>query len=1333
MGKVLSEDYLENSRNNKISLALFFVLYFAMVAGGQYFSFETEKIAPFWPSSGVLLAALYYFKKGDHPAVYILATIAHVVPHLFFGVPLQTAVLYAFSNIFTSFLQFLFLSKYCPTLIYLDKLSDILLFVISSLIKSAFASVLGAISIYLLFDKAIDSFQVIVLWSLAEWSGILLTTPAIFTLLNRGIRLNIVNIPTGKLIEGFLVAFYLVGVTMTAQLQESEQREFLFKYLSLPALIWSLFRFKVQTNFYLLFGLAFLVNGVLIENLGMYAFREAEYKTAVIDSNLFLSVIAAISLFILASLNLQARTVQIMSGDKLKLKSMFENAPVPYAILDKDGKIIDCNDEFINLFGGDKTWYQEKNITDFMDNDGKMNFALYFERESESESEIKFIKNDKELIQVRLRIKKGMQGQNHYCSFENITEKRKFEAAAREAQQRYRYLFDHSPEGILVIDPVSRKVLESNLAAEKMLNIKQKSNQDLNKIIKIPKDVENRMYHVVERGDVFLHSTEALVNGVSRLFFQISVSMVLLDTKSFIVYIFRDITDQKKSERVKRLNRLRLESMLRLKENISSNNLELLGEITGETLLVTEAEEAVAIYYDEKEILVTHHKDEVLLSSAFSYDEFNSNHVKAEWAELFSETKPYRLSKEFRRGGRTVTGHFLGYPLINHAHPAIALGVLSFTDYEESDLDHFALYAESIKNLLSKNVAEMENQYLLQAVQQSSASIVITDLEGKIRYVNPKFEEVSGYSFEELRNQNPRVLKSGETTSYEYKQMWETLSAGGMWKGIFHNKKKNGELFWESATISPIKDVHGIITGYLGVKDDITLDKQMQNDIVQREKKFYTLWENSMDAMRLTDSNGVIVMINEAYAKLFGVPKKDLIGKLFTTFLKEEMHTGSLLRYREKFQQRQIPLYQESLLHLTNGETVWVNILSRFMDNDEGEPLVLSIFRDITELKRREAELHEAKEKAEAMNHLKSTFLANMSHELRTPLINIMGYAEILIDEAEDESSQEMLNSILRGGERLRDTLNSILDLSNLESSKTDMLFEIGDLNRIANKVYDEFKEAAEAVGLQLGVELCVSPVSALIDDKLLLQVVKNLVNNAIKYTDRGFVKIVTSIDGTGKQRMASIKVIDSGIGISETKLDQIFEPFRQVSEGAGRKYEGAGLGLTIARKFVELMAGEISVESREGIGSVFSLDFIYDTKDRFDDDDSEVIGKPKILIVEDDPVGANLMKMYLIRNYYVVICNQGEEALGVLEAEKFDLIIMDINLPGGMNGVEVTQKLREYEAYKKIPVVAVTAYTFPGDEQRFIESGFDGFIVKPFKREEFVNSISQHLVQPVE
>jgi PAS domain S-box-containing protein len=1295
-----------------------------VVAAARYFSFETEKVAPFWPASGVLLAGLYFFNKKDHAAIYILAIIAHILPHVFSGIAFTTSALYAFSNIFTSFLQFKFLSRYCPDLINLQKLSDILLFVISSFIKSAVASVIGAVTIHLFLDRAIDSFQVITLWSLAEWSGILLATPAFFTLLNRGIKLNIVNIPTGKLIEGFLVAFYLVIVTMVTQLQESGQREFLFKYLSLPALIWSLFRFKVQTNFYLIFGLAILVNGVLIENLGMYSFKEAEYKMAVIDSNLFLSIIASISLFILTSLNIQSQNLKTISRDKLKLNSMFENAPVPYAILSRDGEIIDCNDEFCTLFGDVKSRYLGKNITDFMDEDGKMLFDFEFQKESVSETEVNFTKSNKEVIRVRIKVKKGSEEEDHYCSFENITEKRKLEMSVREAQQRYQYLFDHSPEGILVIDPVSKKVMEGNLAAGEMLGLK-KINQDFSKVIKLPKDTETRMFHVVERGDVFSHFCEVIINGALHMYLQFSVSMVLLDTRSFIVFIFRDITDQKKSERIKRLNRLRLESLLRLKENVSGNNLELLGEITGETILVTESVEAVAIYYGENEVLVTHYKDEVILSSAFRYEEFNSNHVKSEWEELFLESKPYKKTKEFKRGGKTVTAHFLGFPLTTQMHPGFALGVLSYSQYEESDLDHFSLYAESIKSLISTNVTEMENQYLLLAVQQSSASIVITDINGKIRYVNPKFEEITGYSLEELRNQNPRILKSGETSNAEYKKMWETLSTGGMWKGIFHNKKKSGELFWESATLSPIKDIHGIITGYLAVKDDITLDKQMQNDIIQREKKFSTLWENSMDAMRLTDSSGVIVMVNESYTKLFGAPKEKLIGKLFTTWLKEDAHPGALSRYRERFNLRQIPLYQESLLHLAAGEVIWVNILSRFMENDEGEPLLLSIFRDITDLKRREAELNEAKEKAEAMNHLKSTFLANMSHELRTPLINIMGYAEILIDEAEDEMSQEMLTSILRGGERLRDTLNSILDLSNLESSRTDMLFSTCDLNQISQKAFNEYKEAAVAVGLQLDLELCESPVFALIDDKLLLQVVKNLINNAIKYTDSGFVKIVTSINGTGRNKTASIKVIDSGIGIPHDKLEQIFEPFRQVSEGAGRRYEGAGLGLTIAKKYVELMAGEISVESREGIGSVFSLDFIYDSYELTDDDPSDLSEKKKILIVEDDPIGANLMKMYLMRSYFVVICHQGDQALAILGEEKFDMIVMDINLPGGINGMEVTRKIRASEVYKTTPVVAVTAYSLPGDEQRFNESGFNAFIVKPFKREDFCETIT--------
>jgi PAS domain S-box-containing protein len=553
--------------------------------------------------------------------------------------------------------------------------------------------------------------------------------------------------------------------------------------------------------------------------------------------------------------------------------------------------------------------------------------------------------------------------------------------------------------------------------------------------------------------------------------------------------------------------------------------------------------------------------------------------------------------------------------------------------------------------------------------------------------------------------------------------MWETISSGNIWRCIFHNKRKNGELFWESASISPIKDHLGVITGYLAVKDDITLERQHESDLINREKRFHTLWENSMDAMRLTDENGIIIMVNDAYCKIFSSGKSEIIGQSITSYLDEEVHVGALERYMQRFKNKTIPLYQESLLNLKNGEKIWVNILSRFMDHEEENQVLLSIFRDITQQKRKEAELNEARDKAESMNNLKSTFLANMSHELRTPLINIMGYAEILLDEIEDESSKEMLTSILNGGERLRDTLNSILDLSNLESNKADMLFTINDLNLLVKKVFVEFEESAQKKGLEFSLSLIETPSLALVDGSMLLLVIKNLINNAIKYTDSGYVKVISGITGKGKQKLSFIKVIDSGIGIPQRKIDHIFEPFRQVSEGAGRRYEGAGLGLTIAKKFVELMAGEISVESKEGIGSVFSLEFVSEVED-LSEEESTILNKKHILIVEDDKISANLMKMYLMKNYEVSIVQTGEEALLFLGEERVELIIMDINLPGGMNGIEITSQIRHSEIYAKTPIIAITAFTLPGDQQRFIESGFDAFVVKPFRREEFIDQV---------
>lgn len=1316
------------TKNKIIKLTIFMLLYAIFVAVGVEIHLGVEQVAPFWPASAVLLAALYYFDRKDHPLIYILAIIPHTLLNMYDGSGFLLSFLFSLANIGTSFLQYEFLLRVSPNLLEFDDTFEILYFIVSGFVKSLVAATLGAISMSLLTNQTASSIEVIKVWATAEWVCLLYLTPVFFVFAKTGISLQIAKVPNRKLAEGFLLALYILGIAIFAQTQMSDQREFLFKYLAMPGIIWSLFRFRTRTNFYVLLGFFLLLVANLLENEGLFRYREEELKTTILDMNLYASVIASISLFILVSLNQQKRGLRLVEDGRKKLKAIFENAPVPYIILDGSGKIMDCNEEFCKMFNDKGECNKNKKITDLLTEDSAERFDRFLASgKDELEDILEFLNSAGEKIIVHFKMRKNSEFEiSFYCSMENITEKHQIETAARSAEERYRYLFDHSPEGILVLDPNSFRVIEYNLVAAELIGAGENANYNFLQLLKLNKEEEKRLFDKVNAGEIFTGSVSFGKPGNTRAYLELTLSKVVINKKRSLICLIRDVTTQKKSERTRKLNRLRLESLLRLKESLSGNNLEFLGEIAEEAKAVTEAKESIAFFFDEGEVLVAHYKDEILLSSAFRYDEFITSQIAIEWSELFNSDIPFMRIKEIYGSNGSNTNHFIGYPALEMKYPEIAIGVVSQTDYDEGDLDHFTLFCESIKSVVSKNAADLENRYLLLAVQQNTASIVITDTKGNIKYVNPQFEKITGYSFEEVKGKNPRVLKSGETPPDEYKTMWETISTGEGWKGVFHNKKKNGELYWESASLSPIKDHLGIITGYLAIKNDITVERQMEQDLTQREKRFHTLWEHSLDPMRLTDSEGKLVMVNEAYCKLFGLSKADMIGKNFTDYLDESAYQNARERYKAKFAARSIPNYQESLLHLKNGDKIWVNILSRFMEYDDGEMLLLAIFRDITDIKRRESELNDARQKAETMNRLKSIFLANMSHELRTPLINIMGYAEILMDEVEDEGNKEMLSSIVNGGERLRDTLNSLLDLSNLESDKTDTLFSVHDLNSLAQKIFREFEEAAKLKRLRYEIELSDVAPLALLDEKLLSQVLRNLVNNAIKYTDSGFVKVVTGISGSGKQKTAFLKVVDSGIGIPDEMKEQIFEPFRQVSEGNGRKYEGAGLGLTIARKYVELMAGELTVESQFGSGSIFEIGFISENEVTGEDEESDNPDKKKILIVEDDAVCANLMKMYLLKSYDITVAHTGEEALELLSEDKFDILILDINLPGGMSGVEIAHIVREMEVYQKTPLVAITAFSLPGDQQRFLESGFQCFVEKPFKRDDFISRINE-------
>lgn len=511
----------------------------------------------------------------------------------------------------------------------------------------------------------------------------------------------------------------------------------------------------------------------------------------------------------------------------------------------------------------------------------------------------------------------------------------------------------------------------------------------------------------------------------------------------------------------------------------------------------------------------------------------------------------------------------------------------------------------------SKNDKEIKK--LSRAVEQSPASIIITDTYGNIEYVNSKFTEITGYSFDEVIGKNPRIFRYGDTPKSYYENLWKTIKSGEEWHGEFLNKKKNGELFWEFASISPVKDNDGRIINFLAVKEDITNRKNI------------------------------------------------------------------------------------------------------------------------------EEELRIAKDKAEEMNQLKSAFLANMSHELRTPMVAVLGYSEILKNEISSPDLRDMAIEIYESSRRFMNTLNLILDLSRIESNKEVMnLIEV-DIVTVVKEEFEFFKNLARRKNLQIITDLPEKPIITLLDERMLRQVISNVTSNAIKFTNKGSVSLSIKwvTEESGKEYFI-IKISDTGIGIPKHNQSIIFDAFRQVSEGLNRTFEGSGLGLTVSKKFVEMMNGQIDFESEFEKGSMFTIKIPVTRRlgiqpinldpSQMKIEFPENIGKniTQLLLVEDDQSNAGVIKFFLENMYLIDTVPTGEEAVTKAEAKKYTAVLMDIDLGTGMSGLEAARKIKKIPGYENTPIIAVTALAMRGDREKFLSEGCTHYISKPFKKENLIHIIKE-------
>jgi PAS domain S-box-containing protein len=507
-----------------------------------------------------------------------------------------------------------------------------------------------------------------------------------------------------------------------------------------------------------------------------------------------------------------------------------------------------------------------------------------------------------------------------------------------------------------------------------------------------------------------------------------------------------------------------------------------------------------------------------------------------------------------------------------------------------------------IRDITSRKHTEEEIVKLSVALDQSANEIIITHKNAEIEYVNRAFSNSTGYLPAEVIGKNPRILKSGMHPPSFYRELWKTLTSGEQWQGVFQNRKKNGELYWESATITPIKNKEGEIVKYIAIKEDITMRKKAEDSLRESEEKFRSMVSNIPGVVYRCefDENWTILFISEAITGLAGFTPNDFQSNSVT--IPQIIHPEDRARVMEavKTEIRQFRQYNLEYRIITRQNLVkWVSNSGRPVYNEDNTIKWLDGFLfDITDRVTVLEELKKAKHGAEEANNAKSEFLANISHEIRTPLNSVLGFTELLEGLTTDSTQIKYLNSIKASGKNLMMLINDLLDLSKIEAGKMTLHYTFFDIRRLLDEIKNVFSLRVVIKGIGYFDQLDESfPAEIKFDETRLRQILINLVGNAVKFTHEGNIQIriraFSKKEVREQRRMKlEIKVIDTGIGIPENSFRLIFESFRQHSQLNSRKYGGTGLGLAITKRLVEAMNGRIRVESKVGKGSVFTVIF---------------------------------------------------------------------------------------------------------------------------------------------
>ncbi len=617
--------------------------------------------------------------------------------------------------------------------------------------------------------------------------------------------------------------------------------------------------------------------------------------------------------------------------------------------------------------------------------------------------------------------------------------------------------------------------------------------------------------------------------------------------------------------------------------------------------------------------------------------------------------------------------------------------------------------------------AERSAQELRNLVENANDVIYRADPQGKFVFVNQTASRLLGFSIKELVGRHYLDLVAPEArreTERFYLRQFLKKEKSSYYE--FPVLSKEGETIWCGQNVQLIFEDEEI-EGFQAVTRDITERKKIESALLESNKRFRTAFNAAPIGMALVSPEGRFLQVNEALCRIVGYSRDQLIALTF----QEITHPDDLdadLELVHQVLEGKIKTYQlEKRYFHADGHIVWIMLSVSLVNNDKGEPLYfIAQIEDITEWKEVQKELHDARDTALESARMKSVFLANMSHEIRTPMNGIIGMAQLLLDTELNTEQREYVETVNMSAGSLLRIIDDILDFSKIEAGKLSFEAVTMEVRAVLEAACSIFTQRADAKGIHLDTLVYRSVPRLLKSDPVRLgQVLTNLMGNALKFTEEGEVLVRVKIHEESENTITlRFEVSDTGIGIPPEVQKGLFEPFTQADASTTRIYGGTGLGLAISRKLVELMGGEIGVESTLGEGSKFWFTVCFE---RVSENEQEIARAAlnsqkakslslqpvpqhnlRILVAEDNPVNQKVTLAQLNRlGYKADIVENGQDVLKAMAESDYDLVLMDCQMPV-MDGYEAARQIRQIEGLEKHTIVyALTASALPREREQ--------------------------------